>query len=541
MKFRLIFLQSRFLVYLLTLQCPFVDKLGKLQKEDLMKGKLPLWDRNQFSILFDEVKGLGNNVVQTSRDAKGLVRELLMIDPRQRMRCSDALKHAWFENVVSGNLQFDDRPLLAWGDFENGLKTVQNTMFDVADKLNEFGLQAQEGNQRKQLKQARQKLQIEKNEESARTRPPEKDCCICFHPTGLMDLVCPRCKNVVCASCLPFMQKAECPVCLLDDNKAIQIIQLAQITRDVMVNQAAPMAAQAVRETVNLAKEAGEVLKDEAILQGQELAHQAEIADVQIDFRRHNITPGNSCSLCNGETNQFDHACPCCGATTCSTCLQTYENPGVDKSCAKCGDRKRHAESIDAALSARHAKDLANNLFEGAKAGAMSFFGEITDLLTTNPTPPIIQSKKNLQRPKSAHAKMYNNTLPSSPIHRAVPCCTHPGHETTNPTSEGSNQKMFPPRAIPAQQPKNDTTNSSHWSAAASSSLPPQSIQHTHCSGEDTPMETLPLHLVDQPARSNQANSNWWDVPAQAAPNRVQRHQSVVAPKLEDPKPNFLI
>ena len=105
----------------------------------------------------------------------------------------------------------------------------------------------------------------------------------------------------------------------------------------------------------------------------------------------HNIdaVPEDECSLCNKETEQFDHACPSCGAITCSVCLPKYADPPpananaaievphidtpaagfVEKKCPKCGDCDRFADAIDAALAMKHTGEMAADLWSGAKEG----------------------------------------------------------------------------------------------------------------------------------------------------------------------------
>ena len=201
------------LVYLLTLKCPFVDKQGKLLKDDLLNAKLPIWEKDQLSFLFDSSKEVKN-----SKQAKFLCRSLLCPDRARRMRCEDALSQTWFSDVSSGGLIFDEEPLLAFHNFEEGFIALESKVRNIGNKLASglspvtTSVPAPSTNEK-----AYQREILASNRRQSKA--PSNECCICFQSTGFMDHVCPRCANVVCAECLPHVKKAECPGIFFIQNK----------------------------------------------------------------------------------------------------------------------------------------------------------------------------------------------------------------------------------------------------------------------------------------------------------------------------------
>jgi serine/threonine protein kinase len=214
------------LVFLLTKQCPFVDPRGKLIKEDLLSAKLPIWETGKLGALFEAVTVSDEtDAVKTSKQAKKLCRDLLATDKSERIRVADALNQQWFDDVLTGeNLEYDDTPVLAWNDFEDGFLSLEKQFRDIGNKLtgssqspgtssSHPGGSSTHHSSSTYHKQCQKLLAVNSRQNQKKASP---ECCVCFVKTQLMDHVCPQCRNVVCSTCLPQLKKPECPVCRHD-------------------------------------------------------------------------------------------------------------------------------------------------------------------------------------------------------------------------------------------------------------------------------------------------------------------------------------
>ena len=119
------------MVFLLAHEYPFVDGSGRLMRDQLLKGDLPIWDANVFSGLFQRVQEVaGMKRPKPSPVAQDLVRCLLNPKRQHRMGASTALRHRWFappkpEEVRREQEQAgDDAPMLVWSDFEEGFSSI---------------------------------------------------------------------------------------------------------------------------------------------------------------------------------------------------------------------------------------------------------------------------------------------------------------------------------------------------------------------------------------------------------------------------------
>ncbi|CAE7570358.1 PEPKR2 [Symbiodinium natans] len=112
-----------FMVFLLSLEYPFVDPSGRLLKNDLLRGDLPIWEGNAFQSLFRNVQeAAGLRRKRPSPVARDLVRRLLRPKRTLRPEAEDALKHPWFRapqlEAVDDREEEVADPLLQWADFE---------------------------------------------------------------------------------------------------------------------------------------------------------------------------------------------------------------------------------------------------------------------------------------------------------------------------------------------------------------------------------------------------------------------------------------
>ncbi|CAE8608510.1 unnamed protein product, partial [Polarella glacialis] len=138
------------MVFLLAHEYPFVDKSGRLLKNELLKGDLPIWAGDAFSSLFQRVQEVaGLRRKRPSPVARDLVRRLLQPRRKERPHASEALTHAWFRapppSIVQENELADDIPLLQWADFEEGFAGIHQELSQVAQGVVNYGADIQVG------------------------------------------------------------------------------------------------------------------------------------------------------------------------------------------------------------------------------------------------------------------------------------------------------------------------------------------------------------------------------------------------------------
>jgi len=80
-------------VFLLAHQHAFVDEAGRLMREELLRGDLPIWEGGALSGLLQRVAGMGAR--RPPSLAQDFVHRLLAPNPLQRPTAQGALKHKW--------------------------------------------------------------------------------------------------------------------------------------------------------------------------------------------------------------------------------------------------------------------------------------------------------------------------------------------------------------------------------------------------------------------------------------------------------------
>lgn len=177
------------LVFFFAHEYPFVDSSGKLLRQRIIKGDVPLWEANSFKNLFrsfKEVVGLGKK--QPSKMAQDLIMRLLTPKREDRATADEALQHPWFHQPAGQA----DGDVSGWEAFEESLSNLERDINWAVDMLN--GGQDDD------------------------TDSPEHwlgRCRECGDPlaTGYFGHICPQCKHVVCVRCLRQFPKANCPHC----------------------------------------------------------------------------------------------------------------------------------------------------------------------------------------------------------------------------------------------------------------------------------------------------------------------------------------
>lgn len=107
------------MVFLLAHEYAFVDQSGRLMRDELIRGDLPIWEADVFSSLFEHMQsaaGLGSR--RPSPVARDLVQKLLAPNSQLRLSAKEALEHEWFKHPAPAEQRAaDDTPLLHWEDF----------------------------------------------------------------------------------------------------------------------------------------------------------------------------------------------------------------------------------------------------------------------------------------------------------------------------------------------------------------------------------------------------------------------------------------
>mmetsp|Transcript_35179 Transcript_35179/g.79447 ORF Transcript_35179/g.79447 Transcript_35179/m.79447 type:complete len:506 (-) Transcript_35179:124-1641(-) len=200
------------LVFLLSLEYPFVDGSGRLLRNQLLRGDLPLWDMNVFSGLFQRVQeATGMRRKRPSRSAQDLIR--LLLNPKRQNRPSAArsLQHTWFKPGTDYEDRGDDLPLLKWSDFEDALPNIERELQRVASGVSDAaaGMAHVVGGVA---------VDIDVHSMSPRTEEEQKRravCHLCRAPSSATCHVCPLCKASVCFPCAKkrLARRPKCPHC----------------------------------------------------------------------------------------------------------------------------------------------------------------------------------------------------------------------------------------------------------------------------------------------------------------------------------------
>lgn len=352
-----------FMVFLLSLEYPFVDGKGCLLKNDLLRGDLPIWEGNAFQSLFRNVQeAAGLCRKRPSPVARDLVRHLLSPTRQARYDAKEALQHRWLTEPpeVAGVEQAMDAPLLQWSDFEEGLFGIQREFQRAAEEV----VQAVEG------------IQIGSDLEQQILLDPKDDrlrnCIVCFHESGHFGFFCKQCYHSVCIQCLVKLQKPECPHC----RKAATDVAAAQHLAKI----AEAFDAQAALRAGNVAWEA-------ALQVGSHLADNLGKAGVDVDIDMSLMRPSSeeerkkssACCVCSTPAGATNHVCPACHASVCFPCAKNLK----ECCCPSCGDVERNALPLKHYLAAGEAWDGLQGLATRAGEGVLSALSTGAEALTT--------------------------------------------------------------------------------------------------------------------------------------------------------------
>jgi len=125
------------MVFVLSLEYPFVDDSGRLLRDRLLRGDLPLWDLDAFSGLFQRVQEAAGmrRRRRPSQAGQNLIRLLLFPRHAERPCARLALQHSWFLPTTNLEDRGDDMPLLRWSDFKEQLLALDGKILRAAHSV----------------------------------------------------------------------------------------------------------------------------------------------------------------------------------------------------------------------------------------------------------------------------------------------------------------------------------------------------------------------------------------------------------------------
>lgn len=332
------------MVFLLAHEYPFVDGRGRLLRDQLLRGDLPLWDSSNFASLFYAVQeAAGMRRKKPTKVAQDLVRRLLNPKRQLRLNAHIASRHEWFRvaDVPQALVQEPEppgaeQPLLLWTDFEEGFSSIEREFQQmakmaaaVADAVGSVQIDAS----------CEPPLPMDFSDERLRK------CVVCEHSSGQLGLRCRQCHHTVCITCLQMLPKAECPHCRCQAN-------------DVAVTQAVAFFARTVAHEARAAWEAGTEGANKVAVDIDLSCSEQCTAEARL--RR------ASCHFCKADSEATNHVCPCCSASVCLSCVR--EKLAQAPRCPGCSTPAGERALREYLASAGAAAEVWGMLTKGASA-----------------------------------------------------------------------------------------------------------------------------------------------------------------------------
>jgi len=311
------------MIFLLANEYPFIDGQGRLMRQRIIQGDVPLWEANAFQSLFQgaqEVLGLVKK--RPSRSARDLTRLLLAPRRQDRISAGRALQHDWFTRPTpEGTSLFDEAdnlPLLDMRDFEESFSRMER---DVGWAMEALG--------KVELGTVETVVHLDPNDDRIQS------CVVCYGAPGDFGYVCPQCYHRVCLQCMQRLPKAICPHCR---------------------HEAADLAlthtfAQFARRTSEVAGEHSNKLFEAAAILSSDLP----VLDVHTPIPRtaEDNVARHSCIACSKPASSSNYVCPACSVTMCFECtkqiLVNYPQ------CPSCGEVERVSATVPQYVAAHEA------------------------------------------------------------------------------------------------------------------------------------------------------------------------------------------
>jgi serine/threonine protein kinase len=356
------------MVFLLAAEYPFVDGAGRLLRDQLVRGDLPLWGEDgAFSGFFQGLQeAAGLRPKRPSKKARDLLRLLVMPRRDRRLSADAALQHIWFTTPIQDNPAEDDgQPLFRWEDFEDGISWLEKSIISSGAVFAEIQVG---GSNIPNLNLDDDRVQ---------------SCVVCFNTSGSMGYVCPRCHYTVCIQCLQRLPRPMCPHCRYEPDD----LALAQVGMR-FADHGMRMADQAWKDHQGLI--------DQGLIEGRRMADQAwnevervgqalsvePIAQIAVGSSGVSAPMSKieqqrslSCHMCKEPSTSTSYSCPSCFASVCFNCTKVKLARSLQ--CPACGDI-RNRDFMQQYLSAGEALSAIGSLPGYITSGMGSALGDLS-------------------------------------------------------------------------------------------------------------------------------------------------------------------
>eukprot|EP00929_Paragymnodinium_shiwhaense_P034813 TRINITY_DN188_c0_g1_i1.p1 TRINITY_DN188_c0_g1~~TRINITY_DN188_c0_g1_i1.p1 ORF type:complete len:958 (-),score=194.14 TRINITY_DN188_c0_g1_i1:254-3127(-) len=341
------------MVFLLAAEYPFVDGSGRLLRDQLVRGNMPLWEGGGVMGLFQaaqEAAGLRRK--SPSILAKEIVR--LTVNPRadRRWAAQQVLSHNWFTQPIQeggmGPGSGNDEPLLRWEDFQEGLSFLEKHTQWVGDIVSGVSVGPTVAVDRP--------MTADSHDERMRS------CVVCYGNTGALSYLCPQCRYVVCFQCLHKLKKPMCPHCRYEPS-------------DMALSQAVMKAAEEASARVNGLKEhVTNAIKDRGNLAIPDV-HVAMNMQAPAPVTVEAMAKRQKCFDCSAPSGATTYCCPACSSSVCHQCFLARDL-GTKLQCPCCGEAECNGPAMKEYLSLAEAIHGVYDVGRSLSAGFVSVIGQ---------------------------------------------------------------------------------------------------------------------------------------------------------------------
>lgn len=209
------------MVFLLANEYPFIDGAGRLLRQKIINGDVPVWETGTFQdmfIGFQEAVGMRRK--RPSRLARDMALRLLCPARQNRTSAGLALRHQWFKGPVAAAPEGNESDvsqgiqLLDWQDFEDGLAVVGRDLQWAVDMMTGSRVAVTEVGLAQGCHNSFSMGSL--GPVGATVDDPLKTCVVCYSLAGGVGYTCPQCCHSVCGVCVAHLPKAACPYCRKD-------------------------------------------------------------------------------------------------------------------------------------------------------------------------------------------------------------------------------------------------------------------------------------------------------------------------------------
>lgn len=404
------------MIFLFANEYPFMDENGQLLQDQIIKGKVPIWDVGGFAGLFQRL-GQVTGVCRKppSRAAQKLIRKLLRTRRQKRPSAAEVLKQDWFAKPVQEETDTEGHPVLDWDEFQDGFSSVEHNVgtelkklkkhvtrglslgaeivADVKDMAEEVSRSShsrpmKDGPKQQESQQQQQQQQVQKH-----------SCVECNGTASYLDYTCPHCQRLCCTRCLGLdLSELRCPACkhtvvessmgplacfVYKDVKSIDsrgdrqciVCQRPTSTSLSCAGCGTTKCAECKegKKTCDYCGEAEgrgfqQVSGNSSDVGSEEFttvvraARPPKTIEAILDVPHKGLHPrALRCHHCHRESALMDHVCRRCQTSVCSTCVFDYY---ADKQeCPRC--REDVGNSMRVVRNAVQAKQSAENIWQG--------------------------------------------------------------------------------------------------------------------------------------------------------------------------------